>query len=1125
MPPPELSSQISLQMLRDFADSKPGNLMNYSLLSTDHSRKNLSRAHSMESKPTISSHLQSKSSQSSMTTIKLEQEVLILKSRVEESDQEIFRLSEKNKRYQNQISEVGDQMVILQGERDYYKIKLGECGMPNDESDKKTLTNTIEAYIREIDSLKVLIAKYKLELTHRDLFPQQSFSNIEVEEPDADSGGELTSVAHVIASSEEQLLKEKKLLERLENGEQSEDSENDIQSHSTENMAEKDRLFQKRQKIMAAEVNELSESIQLKEQLVIQLQRSQKQYETMQLFYEEKLRALCHEMETKEDEKKRLECELLELSLLKEVEAIKLGREDELRHLLREKEDELHKLRKRQKELSHLSHIQSRSTDQLCKLQEDIASMKKQRVELAKKLQNEKKMHLIALNTKAKEIDKLKRELTRAMAKVQQLGKEKQQVELKFRVTLKDKENWQRKKRVPDPTTNSPHESPNRAGTTRDARRWSKSSRPLSEEEQRTKKWLDKHVKVIADRENAAEELRLQYEQQLFLAHQKKQLEDVREPIRSLIVRSKIESSDQRNIDVCLSPEEEEVLADVEEKINRLEGQLKFRNEEIFRIEKRLKGGQSSHDKTVEILQQNAAKNLPAAHQLIRLLFDMLVSTRKVARASKENIDLCRSRETRLNEELEEAHARITTLIRAHEKEIARIERDFEEKLAGLFNHTQLSQVLALDGRDATTVTPRDSFEELEHSIIRPRYLRNSISVNGDDLTFVQGDERYKTLAALSHERVLALKSHLVREESRCRDLERSIDDYMVERKDMKEQFDLKVRENKFLDDECRMLRDMVQDLKSRVKSFEGDKKMLGEVQEDDEDSDGSYDESMILDSAVLADLSSLGDEISRTGSVRYIDQKNQNDIFERLANPSNFTGTQKTIFEGDLESNRAKVQQIKEGSLANKKKRGDNKPNPTCSSLYEDGETGEFEEFPQTVKEDVVEPEVDVVPPAREELVDTRVNTSTPRRSTYDSPQSPDNVFSRLLNPSKFTGIHRRRTDNLDLPHSSHGFTSSDVSRNRKLKSTGNRTSPTSKVSNSIDSASDSKLVSRDDFQLPLSDLSGQSESLARKTVDRHRSEQNVFTRLHRKVSDGISRSKNPSRLVSVNSKDTKGV
>jgi hypothetical protein len=1079
----------------------------------------------MEAKSAVSSDLRSKPSHS-MATIKLEQEVLVLKSRVEDSDQEILRLSEKIKRYQNQMSEVSDQMVILQSERDFYKINLG--GTSDDESAKKTLTETIATYIREIDSLKVLNAKYKLELTHRDLFPQhqQSFNNYEVEGPDAEITGDLTSVAHVIASSEEQLLKEKKLLERLENGEDSGDSENDIQSQveQTENMAEKDRLFQKRQKIMTAEVNELSESIQLKEQLVIQLQRSQKQYETMQLFYEEKLKALCHEMETKEDEKKKLECELLELSLVKEVEAIKLGREDELRHLLREKENELNKLRKRQQELSHLSHIQSRSTDQLRKLQEDITSMKKQRVDLAKKLQSEKKLHLVALNTKAKEIDKLKRELTRAMAKVQQLGKEKQQVELKFRVTLKDRENSQKKKRVSDQANSSPHESPNRTATTRDSRRWNKSGRPLSEEEQRTKKWLDKHVKVIADRENAAEELRLQYEQQLFLAHQKKQLEDVREPIRSLIVRSKRESSDERVNEVCLSPEEEEVLADVEEKINRLEGQLKFRNEEIFRIEKRLKGGQSSHDKTVEILQQNAAKNLPAAHQLIRLLFDMLVSTRKIARANKENIDLCRGRETRLNEELEEAQARITTLMRIHDKEVARIERDFEEKLAGLFNHTQLSQVLALDGREVVSLTPADSFEDLEHAAIRPRYLRNSISTSGDDLANAQGDERYKTLAALSHERVVALKSHLAREESRCRDLERSIDDYLIERKEMKEQFDLKVRENKFLDDECRMLRDMVQDLKSRGKSLDGDtaKQMLGEVPENDDDSDSSYDESVILDSAVLADLSSLGDEISRTGSVRYIDQKNQNDIFERLANPSNFTGTQKTIFEGDLESNRAKVQQIKEGSLANKKKRGDSKSAANCS--LEDGENGELEEFPQTiVKEElVIQPElqIDVVAPQREELVDTRMSTSTPRRSTFEPPQSPDNVFSRLLNPSKFTGIHRRRrdADNLDLPHSSHGFLSSDGSKNRKMKSTGTRTSPTGKLSNSVDSGSDSKLVSRDDFQLPVSssDYNSQSESLTRKAVDRHRSEQNVFTRLHRKVSDGISRSKNPAHASS---------
>jgi hypothetical protein len=1099
-------------MLKDLADPKIGNLSNSCVLSIENSQHRLSTSRSVGSAKLVASvdlpH-RSKPSSSNMTTIKLEQEIVVLKSRVEESDQEIFRLSDKMKRLQNQYSDVTDQMLILRSERDYYKIKLDDLNGNEDETDKKALTETIATYLREIDSLKVLTAKYKLESQQRDLFPRDSIYIFEGDGDvsDPEIGGELSSVAHIIAASEEQLLKEKKLLEKREHGEEDGESENDLQSQPDirENMTEKDRLFQKRQKIMTAEVHELSESIQLKEQLVIQLQRSQKQYEIMQTFYEEKLLALCNEMETKEDEKRKLECELHELSLLKEVESIKVGREEELRLRLQEKENELHKLRKRQQELSHLSHIQSRSTDQLRKLQDDITAMKKQRVDLAKKLQNEKKMHLIALNTKAKEIDRLKRELTRAMAKVQQLGKEKQQVELKFRVSLKDKENWQRRKRGADQGTNSPRESP--PNRQKDVRRSGKSSpylsthRPLSEDELRTKRWLDKHVKVIADQENAAEELRLQYEQQLFLAHQKKQLEDVREPIRSLIVQGKRESSEQHFDEVCLTAEEEEVLADVEEKINRLEGQLKFRNEEIFRIEKKLKGGQSSHDKTVEILQQNAAKNLPAAHQLIRLLFDMLVSTRKISRVNKENIDLCRGREVRLNEELEEAQGRITTILRVHEKEIARIERDFEEKLAGLFNHTQLSQILTFDQRDVPAIVQRDSFEEFEHPSARSRYLRNA---SGDEHS---GDERYKTLATLSHERVVALKSHLSREESHCRELERSIDDYMVERKELKEQFELKVRENKFLDDECRMLRDMVQDFKARLNLLDGstEKKHLAEVQENDDDSDSSYDESVILDSAVLGELSSLGDEINRTGSVRYIDQKSQNDIFERLANPSNFTGTQKTIFEGDLESNRAKVQQIKEGSLANKKKRGNA---ASTVNLLEDLEMIDVEEFPQTTKEDigshpVAQPELDIeiAHPPRED-VDNRINTSipAPRRTSFDPPPSPDNVFSRLLNPSKFTGIHRRRTDNIDLPHSSHGFSSNDLVKTRKTKSNGNRTSPTS----------DSKLVSKDDFQLSVAEYGGIAESPVRKIVDRPRSEHNVFTRLHRKVSDGISKSKN---------------
>lgn len=654
-----------------------------------------------------------------MEAIKYEQECIVLRSRLQDSDQEVQRITEKQKRTAMQISELTEQLVIVQSERDYFRMKLNDVTESSDsvhegERERSTRINIIADYIREIESLKALNAKLQIERTNQwAAIKSYEVGNFAEEIAEWTVGaveeGDMSGVANVISSTEEQVLREKRLLEKIERGgsDDSEDDDTNIDVNRTETMAEKDRNFQRRQRVMAAEVQELNESIQLKELLVMQLQRSQQQYLDMKTFYEHKLDTLCAEMEAKEKEKQKVLDELHELSLRSEVASVKQGREDRLREKLESKEQELLTMRARQLELSHLSKVQSRSSEQLKKLEADISSMKRQRVDLARTLQLEKKAHLSALNMKAKEVDHLKRELTRAMQKVRKLGDEKERAEMKAKEMIRD--NISRRKRESAGTNGTTSNSaPLQTMTARDSRRVlsqhasnSSGGRILSAEEIKTKKWLDKQVRVIAARENAAEALRLQCEQQLALLHQKKQLEEFREPLRAVILKVKrIEGGDMscqedKNI---LSVDEEEALADCEEKISKLEGQLKYRNAEISRMELELKSDKrlkTTHQSTVEMLKHNAASSLPAAHQLIHLLFDIVVSTRKAARIHKDRLEASQEREYRLNEDLDDALTRLNLEKRHHEKELARVERDFEERLAGLYNHSNLGAVIS----------------------------------------------------------------------------------------------------------------------------------------------------------------------------------------------------------------------------------------------------------------------------------------------------------------------------------------------------------------------------------------------------------------------------------------------
>jgi hypothetical protein len=162
----------------------------------------------------------------------------------------------------------------------------------------------------------------------------------------------------------------------------------------------------------------------------------------MKQFYEQKLQLLSVEMETKEKEREVLLQELQTQLHLEQQSANTPGqdaskskankdKEKLLTAQLAKKDDELRLLKKRQEELNHLSQVQSRYLQQKSKLEEDIAAMKKQKVSLSRELQLQRKRYTSSLNDKAREIDKLKRELMRTASNMKKLTKDKEAAEIR----------------------------------------------------------------------------------------------------------------------------------------------------------------------------------------------------------------------------------------------------------------------------------------------------------------------------------------------------------------------------------------------------------------------------------------------------------------------------------------------------------------------------------------------------------------------------------------------------------------------------------------------------------------------------------------------------------------------
>jgi hypothetical protein len=407
-------------------------------------------------------------------------EIVMLKSRASEADFELKRVTEQLKRARVEASEMSERVVLIQSERDFYHIKYSDL-KPEDSlsfykdptapskggeaAEKGKVTSMIAGYLRQIEELKKGIAEKQ---GHTKSF-SSSVSHV-FDASSAELESELTSnVARVIAQTEKHLLQEAKRLKKigqsaakppdgsyfkviaaLDDGNDTDDDPSlasgdtspmlgDRKNSFSESQLEEDDIaYQRRQKMISAEVVELGESIELKQQLLGQLMNSQHQYGVMKTFYEQKLTALNLEMSEKQNERDRLLAELqhLEDSTNKnEVEAVKIQAEQEkkLRIQLKKKDDELRQMTKRQEELTNLSRVQSRYTAQVSRLESDIEGMRKQKVDLSKSLQVEKKRHYNLLNEKAKEIDKLKRDLLASAGEAKRLGKDKLKAEERTR--------------------------------------------------------------------------------------------------------------------------------------------------------------------------------------------------------------------------------------------------------------------------------------------------------------------------------------------------------------------------------------------------------------------------------------------------------------------------------------------------------------------------------------------------------------------------------------------------------------------------------------------------------------------------------------------------------------------
>ena len=855
-------------------------------------------------------------------------------SQTADADFEIKRLSEQIKLCRSQMSDVNEKFILMQSERDYYRMQL-ERALRNDPSiedksasEKVSDIASITDYLKQIDLLSTEIRNLK-----------DGAKSIGPEErDDAMADLDLTgSIARVIAHTKEMLRHEStKLLHARSVGDAAampsdgitEEEEADACRRADVAIEAEESAFQKRQKLLSAEVADIGESIKVKEQLVEQLQRSQQQYQVMKTFYEQRLQDLEEEVSVKTIEREALQRELQELSSITSkndtAAAKKAEKERKLADDLKRKDEELRSLKKRQEEVSALSLAQVKYMSQLGQLEGEIASMKRQKIDLFKTLSKEKKAHFMAISEKAKEIERLKKSLARQSEEVKKLGKEKDRADGRVRDMLRSRQAAGSSASASlsltsSSSTGSMASAPASASTSsnraRDiaatstvfghsakralaaAAKGSGSFRMLSDEEVRTKKWLEKRLSAMARKHECAAELRLQGEQQLILVGKRAATESRKAEVEACVAAA----------GGVASEEEEAALGECEEQIASFDGQLKIRNDRIFQLQTELGelSDDASHtvDKTVEALKRNVACTLPAAHDLLRLIVDMLAAARKTA-LSKRNDALKMEEKYRVTQaQLEDTTARLASLRRSHDTALGRQAREYEEKLNGLFDRS---------------------------------------AHNGPSMKWgvASGDGAFKSMLAISSEQSNQVREQLLVEQQRVSSLQSQLSEAVQTCHALRKEAGDRMMQIRYLEDERRLLQDVTRDLHAGLSLAVGPEQSASITRQVRERArsqermssdgvtmiaislantlNGNCSDSTSDDDeceAMLGEFDLLGEEISRNGTLTNV-SSSRAVVYDRLTNPSNFTGSMKNVFEQDLERKRRKVQQLKQDNV-----------------------------------------------------------------------------------------------------------------------------------------------------------------------------------------------------------------
>jgi hypothetical protein len=397
-----------------------------------------------------------------------------------------------------------------------------------------------------------------------------------------------------------------------------------------EEMKEMQRAFQERQNALGQTVEDLSNTISLKEQMLQTLRRNVEGYERMRGVFEQKLAEMAEKERHFMAEREKLLCDMQVAHQTKDP-----PRYEKLSNDLQSKDVELSALRKKQAEMKRFETMKQKSDVQLRVLTNEITVMKKQKVDLIKKMQTERKKYEQEAEKRTREITNLKRTHQRDRQQILKLGSEKEAQERVLKRRMEEVAAANRRLKQQQLLIQSSKNHKQHHNTRQKPSQSSHSTNKSSQDEE----WLAAQIKKLADQQKKAELLEKELEKREKIVQQMERLYGMRsklqEELQASLTERKVEhSSNIRDILISplkaeapgLSREEEAMLVELEERIEACQAQLEYKDERISEM------ASSSVDMDLEeqeaiVKMENSS--LPEARTLLKLLFGMAVNVKK----------------------------------------------------------------------------------------------------------------------------------------------------------------------------------------------------------------------------------------------------------------------------------------------------------------------------------------------------------------------------------------------------------------------------------------------------------------------------------------------------------------